>query len=88
MTRLFSGRPARVVANRLVRELGARPVDPPDFPLASAALAPLRAQSEPRGSDDFTALWCGQAAHLGRDLPAGELTRRLAEEAGDAARLR
>ena len=88
VTRLFSGRPARAVVNRLVRELGARPVDPPDFPLAGAALAPLRSQSEPRGSDDFTALWCGQAAHLGRDLPAGELTRQLAEGAGAAARLR
>ena len=51
------------------------------FPLAGTALAPLRAGSEPSGADDFTPLWSGQAARLGRELPAGELTVRLAKRA-------
>ena len=53
----------------------------PTFPVASAALAPLRAKSEVAGLDDFTPVWSGQAARFGRQLPAGALTTLLAEEA-------
>jgi nitronate monooxygenase len=82
LTNLFSGRPARGIVNRLMREQG--PVDPaaPPFPLAGAALAPLRAQD---ATGDFGALWSGQARALAVELPAAALTRRLAEQA--AARL-
>jgi nitronate monooxygenase len=55
--------------------------DAPPFPLAGHALAPLRAAAEARGSGDFGPLWSGQAASLGRELPAAELTRTLAAEA-------
>jgi len=80
ITSVFSGRPARVIVNRIVRDLGPLPEGVPAFPLAGAALAPLRAQAECSGSADFTPLWSGQAAHLCRPLPAGDLTRQLAEE--------
>ncbi len=80
LTNLFTGRSARAIVNRLVREIGPRFELAPAFPFAGDALAPLRARSEPSGSDAFTPLWSGQAARLGRELPAGELTRRLAEE--------
>lgn len=80
ITNVFSGRPARAVATRIVRELGPVSEDAPAFPLASAALEPLRSASEPSGSSDFVPLWSGQAARLCRELAAGELTRRLAEE--------
>ena len=53
----------------------------PSFPLASGALAPLKAKSEAAGSRDFANLWSGQAVRLARELPAGELTQRLAAEA-------
>ena len=64
-----------------MRELG--PMSPlvPAFPLAGGALGPLRAAAERSGSGDFTPLWAGQAAAMGRALAAGELTRRLADEA-------
>ena len=52
----------------------------PEFPLAAAALGPLRSNSESAGPGDFTPLWCGQAAGLARELPAAELTKRLAAE--------
>jgi len=81
LTNVFSGRPARSIVNRLVREVGPLTDLAPEFPLAAGALAPLRAKAEPQGLGDFTPLWAGQAAPLGRALPAGELTRRLAEEA-------
>lgn len=81
LTNVFTGRPARGIVNRIMRELGPISDAAPAFPLAGGALAPLRAASEPKGSDDFMSLWSGQAARLGREMPAGELTRRLAEEA-------
>src|SRR5262249_27638318 len=81
LTNVFSGRPARSIVNRLVREVGPLTELAPDFPLAAGAVAPLRAKAEAKGLGDFTPLWAGQAAPLGRALPAGELTRRLAEEA-------
>jgi nitronate monooxygenase len=81
LTNLFSGRPARGIVNRLMREAGPMSDAAPAFPLASAALAPLRAKAETAGSGDFSPLWSGQAAALGRDMPAGDLTRRIADEA-------
>jgi len=80
LTNVFTGRPARGIVNRIVREVGPMSGEAPAFPLAGGALAPLRAATEPAGSGDFMSLWSGQAAPLGRDLPAGELTRRLAAE--------
>ncbi|SFD82287.1 NAD(P)H-dependent flavin oxidoreductase [Spirosoma endophyticum] len=80
LTNVFTGRPARGIVNRLIREVGPMSDVAPEFPLAGGALAPLRFKSEPTGSGDFMSLWSGQAAALGRELPAGELTKLLAEE--------
>jgi nitronate monooxygenase len=80
ITNVFTGRPARAIVNRFVREVGPMSDVAPKFPLAAATLAPLRAKSEQAGSPDFTPLWSGQSACLGRELPAGELTKQLAAE--------
>ena len=77
----MTGRPARGVVNRVMREIGPISEVAPAFPLAAGALAPLRAKAETAGSGDFSPLWAGQAAGLGRAMPAAELTRKLAEEA-------
>jgi nitronate monooxygenase len=81
LTNIFSGRPARGIVNRAMRELG--PLSPvaPAFPLAGGALAPLRAHTEAQGSGDFMSLWSGQAAALARPMAAGDLTRQLAADA-------
>jgi len=81
ITNVFTGRPARAIVNRLMREVGPMSDVAPEFPLAAATLAPLRAKSEMAGSADFTPLWSGQSAQLGRELPAAELTKQLAAEA-------
>jgi nitronate monooxygenase len=81
LTNVFTGRPARGIVNRAVRELGPLTPNAPAFPLAGNALAPLKAAAEARSSADFGSLWSGQAARLGREMPAGELTRALAAEA-------
>ncbi len=76
LTRLITGRPARGIVNRLIREVA--DASAPAFPLAAAAIAPLRAAAEARGSDDFSPLWCGQNASGCRAVPAAEVTRALA----------
>jgi nitronate monooxygenase len=81
LTNVFTGRPARSIVNRLINEVGPISDDAPEFPLAAAALLPLRSKSEKEGLSDFTPLWSGQAARLARELPAAELTKRLAAEA-------
>ena len=78
LTNIFSGRPARGIVNRLVRELGPLNECAPPYPLAAAAIAPLRAKAESRGSGDFTLLLCGQNASGCREIPAAELTHALA----------
>lgn len=78
LTTLFSGRPARGIVNRLMRELGPLSAVAPAFPLATAALAPLRAAAEKQGSGDFSPLWSGQNPSGCRAMPAAQLTRELA----------
>jgi len=78
LTRLFTGRPARGIVNRLMRELGPMAAVAPAFPLATAALLPLRSAAEAQGSGDFSPLWSGQNASGCRAVPAAEQTRALA----------
>jgi nitronate monooxygenase len=86
ITNLMTGRPARGFINRIMREVGPISDVAPQFPLAAGALAPLRAKAEAAGSGDFSPMWSGQAAALGREMGAGELTKRLAAEAQDELR--
>lgn len=81
LTNLMTGRPARGLYNRLMVEIGPVSAAAPEFPLAAGAIAPLRAAAEKRGSGDFSPLWSGQAAALGRAVPAGALTAKLAAAA-------
>jgi nitronate monooxygenase len=78
LTNLFTGRPARCIVNRLMRELGPLSAAVPEFPLATSAIAPLRAKAEARGSGDFSPLWSGQNASGCKPIPAAHLTLELA----------
>jgi nitronate monooxygenase len=78
ITNVMTGRPARGVANRVMREVGPILPDAPAFPHAATGLAPLKVAAEKLGRVDFTNLWAGQAIALGREMPAAELTRTLA----------
>ncbi|MBN8757523.1 MULTISPECIES: NAD(P)H-dependent flavin oxidoreductase [Variovorax] len=78
LTNLFTGRPARGIVNRVMRELGPIGAAAPEFPLATSGIAPLRAKAEAQGSGDFSPLWSGQNATGCREVPAAELTRELA----------
>jgi nitronate monooxygenase len=78
LTNVFSGRPARGIQNRIVRERGPLSEITPPFPLAARALAPLRRQAEAAGLGDFSPLWAGQAVALTREMTARDLTLLLA----------
>jgi nitronate monooxygenase len=78
ITNVMTGRPARGVANRVMREVGPVSPDAPAFPHAATGLGPLKAAAEKLGKVDFTNLWAGQAVRMGREIPATELTRVLA----------
>ena len=79
LTHVFTGRPARGIVNRVMRELGVMSAAAPAFPLATAAMAPLRAWGEQQGMGDFSPLWSGQNASGCRAVGAAELTRALAQ---------
>ena len=79
LTNLFTGRPARSIVNRIMRELGPIRHDAPAFPLAGRAMMPLRAKSEAQGSGDFSPLWAGQNASGCKAVPAATLTRELCD---------
>jgi len=81
VTNLMTGGLARGARGRLIDELGPVRTEAPQYPLASAALAPIRAAAERRGEHGFGPMWAGEAAALGERLPAAELTRKLAETA-------
>lgn len=81
LTNVFSGRPARGLINRIVREVGPMSDAAAPFPTAGNALAPLKSTAEAAGSADFSSLWSGQAARLGREVDAADLTRQLAADA-------
>lgn len=77
LTTLFTGRPARGITNRLMRELGSIHSAAPAFPTSTAAIAPLRAAAEKAGLADFSPLWSGQNASGCRAVPAAELMQDL-----------
>jgi len=77
LTNLFSGRPARGIVNKFMRDFG--PLNPkaPAFPLATAAVAPLRAAAEAKGQSDYSPLWSGQNASDCQALPAADIAHKL-----------
>lgn len=80
ITNVFTGRPARSIVNRIVREIGPLSAVAPAFPHAAAGVTPLRAKAEGLGSGDFSPLWSGQNASGCREISAADLTRALAAD--------
>ncbi|MGP8305533.1 NAD(P)H-dependent flavin oxidoreductase [Vibrio sp. YIC-376] len=78
LTNIFSGKPARGIVNRAMRELGYMSSSVPEFPFASIEMTELRKQAESLGMDDFSPLWCGQNTQGCREISAKEMTLQLA----------
>jgi len=83
LTNVFTGRPARALINRFIREVGPMSDNTPPFPSAMDGSAALRSAAERSGSTEFSSFWAGQAAPLMREMPAAELTARLVKEAAE-----
>jgi nitronate monooxygenase len=77
LTNLFSGRPARGIVNKFMRDFGPLNPEAPAFPLATAAVAPLRAAAEAKGQSDYSPLWSGQNASDCQALPAADIAHKL-----------
>jgi nitronate monooxygenase len=82
LTPAFSGRPARGIVNRFMREVDDASVLP--FPLQNTLTRPLRAAAAKAGRAEFLSLWAGQGVRLARRQPAAELIERLAKETAAA----
>jgi nitronate monooxygenase len=80
LTNVFTGRPARGIVNRIMRELGPMSAAVPAFPLATSAILPLREAAEKHGSGEFSPMWAGQNTSGCKEISAGALTRELARE--------
>jgi nitronate monooxygenase len=80
ITNIITGRPARGIINRVIREIGPVNAAVPEFPRAADALGPLRTRTESTGSGDFSPLWAGQAAAMAQNIRAGALTKMLVEQ--------
>lgn len=77
LTNIFTGRPARSIVNRVMRELGPMSPHAPRFPLATAALLALRQKAESMGNGDFSPLWAGQNITGCKEIGAELLTHEL-----------
>ena len=77
LTNLFSGRPARGIVNKFMRDFGPLNPEAPAFPLATSAVAPLRAAADGKGQSDYSPLWSGQNASDCQALPAADIAHKL-----------
>jgi nitronate monooxygenase len=78
ITRAFSGRPARGIVNRAMREIERGAILP--YPFQNALTRPMRTAGAQQDRAEFLSLWAGQAAHLARRVPAAELVSTLVRE--------
>ena len=79
-TRIFSGRPARGIANAMMERLQAEEARVPAYPVQNALTAALRRAAAETGNADYLSLWAGQGVGAIRALPAAELLRQLTAE--------
>jgi nitronate monooxygenase len=79
LTRAFTGRTARGIVNRFMTEV--EPAAPRAYPAVHHMTAPIRARARREGRAELLNLWAGQAHELAPEMPAGEVVRRLDDEA-------
>jgi nitronate monooxygenase len=79
LTTQITGRMARGIENRMMRDL--RDVTVPPYPVMHTLTAELRRRATERDEPDLMSLWCGQGVRLATELPAAELVRRLVDDA-------
>ena len=88
ITRAFSGRPARGLANDFIRKLAGRENVILPYPLQNMLTRAMRTAAGKAGIAGYLSLWAGQGVARLRQLPAGELVRTLVEEMTSTSSLR
>lgn len=78
LTTIFTGKPARGIVNRAIKELGYISKEAPAFPYASIEMGKLRTAAEKNNSAEFSPLWAGQNPSGCKEISASELTKQLA----------
>ncbi|MFI1809571.1 NAD(P)H-dependent flavin oxidoreductase [Streptomyces sp. NPDC020422] len=82
LTRLFSGRTARGIPNRFVREMSAHEELVPPYPVQNALMQPIRRAAAAQDRPEYVNLWAGQTAGLSRPgIPAAEYLAALVADA-------
>ena len=84
ITRAFSGRPARGIANEWIERMRGHEEAILTFPQQNSLTRPMRAAAAQKGEAGFLSLWAGTAASRARAMPAAQLVRTLAAELADA----
>ncbi len=82
LTKAFSGRHGRAIANRYTDAFAGMALPP--FPSFLGATSDVRSTAAKQGRADLMQLWAGQGAPLARELPARELVATLVREAHEA----
>ena len=77
LTNIFSGRLARGITNKIMKELDFIASKAPEFPYASIAINPLRSKAESQNKSDFTPLWSGTDRSGCKEISATKLTNEL-----------
>jgi nitronate monooxygenase len=85
LTRAFSGRHARGIENRFMREMRTVEAEVPAYPVQNRLTQPLRAAAAKAGNPELMSLWAGQAVKLAEPGKSGEMVQRWWDEAGAAA---
>ena len=83
ITSAFTGRPARGIVNRLLREMDGKENILPDFPTVGSIIKPLANSASLIGDEDFLSLWAGQSAPMSQNIPARDLIEKLVKEVSD-----
>lgn len=77
ITNIFTGKPARGIVTRVIREIGPISLDAPNFPYAAPLMQTLRKAAESKGDNYFTPMWAGQNMMGCSEISAAELTQEL-----------
>ncbi|HEY3799487.1 MAG TPA: nitronate monooxygenase [Caulobacteraceae bacterium] len=86
LTSAITGRHARGIETRFMRELRPFEGEMPPYPVQNRLTQPLRVAAAKAANTDVLSLWAGQGVRLARHGPAGDLVRQFWAEAQDTAK--
>jgi nitronate monooxygenase len=80
LTRSFSGRYARGIENRFMRQMEGVEAQVPPYPIQNALTGSIRAAAAKSGDTEWMSMWAGTEFARARPMPAGKLIELLASE--------